>query len=324
MRILVTGATGFIGRHLCEELSKRGHAVRASGRDHAVAQQRVGRYAEVVAIPDLGSLRSERDWREAVEEVDAVVHLAGLAHAMGGEYARMAGQYRQVNAQATRFLARACVQAGVGRLVLVSTSRVYGETSARGAFTEASPPDPVGEYAESKRAAEVALAAESKDTPLTTLCVRPPLVVGPQVRGNFPRLVRLIRSGWPLPLGGLSNRRSLISVWNLADFLCRALEKTVPAGSVLLPTDDTSPSTSELIGMIARADRRTARLLNVPASWLRAAGRLAGKRDEVSRLIDSFELDGRLSRRVLEWTPPLSLEEGLRRSVDTPASRARN
>jgi nucleoside-diphosphate-sugar epimerase len=242
MRVLVTGATGFVGRHLCKYLQERGHQVRAAVRD-AGSVNLIPEILDRVEIPDYRSMGSEDDWSSALDGVDAVIHLAGLAHVMGADRSRAIESYRQVNESATRILVRAAAREGVSRFIFVSTAKVFGEETSAKPFSEADTPAPHDEYARSKWAAELSVIAETSSSSCTAVIVRPPMVYGPDVRGNFPRLVRLIKSGIPLPFGAIANCRTIVSVWNLCDLLECALMRPLSSGQVLLPMDNRAVST---------------------------------------------------------------------------------
>ncbi len=315
MRILVTGATGFVGRHLCVVLAEAGCHVLAAVRDAAAVARKYPHLAGCREVPDYNLITAPSDWTPCLDGVDTVIHLAGLAHAMGKSRSDAAGLYRQVNEVATRALADACTTAGVSRFIFASTAKVYGDSSVAGPFNEASKPEPIGEYAESKLAAEQVILEETTGSSCSVVIVRPPMIYGPDVGGNFPRLVRLVKSGIPLPLGSVKNRRSLVSIWNVCSLVHQLLSKPVPHGQVLLPTDSHAVSTPELLQFIAAAMNRKVRMIGVPTALLSLAGKACGMSEEVARLVDSMELDGSDTRRILGWSPPLSPEEGIRRAV---------
>jgi nucleoside-diphosphate-sugar epimerase len=225
------------------------------------------------------------------------------------------GLYRQVNEVATRALVRACVTAGVSRFIFASTAKVYGDSSPARPFNEADKPAPIGEYAESKWAAERAILEETAGSSCSAVIIRPPMIYGPDVGGNFPRLVRLVKSGIPLPLGSVKNRRSLVSIWNVCSLVQQVLSKPVTHCQILLPTDARPVSTPELLQLIAAAMNKKAMIVGMPTGLLSLAGKAFGMSDEIARLIESMELDGSDTRRILGWSPPLSPEEGIRRAV---------
>lgn len=280
--VLVTGATGFLGQALCPLLTAHGVPVRPAGRS------------------ETGDIGPDTDWRRLLDGVDTVIHLAARAHVMRDRAADPLAAFQRVNTAATAALARAATDAGVKRFIFVSTVKVLGETSDH-ALTAGDPAVPQDPYAVSKWQAEQALEKHAGAFDLVIL--RPPLVYGPGVRGNFLTLLRAIDRGWPLPLGGIDNRRSLIHLGNLADAIRAAL--TVAPG-VYLPSDREDLSTPELIRRLAAALARPGRLIAVPPGLLRAGAKIAGRTAALDRLAGSLTVDGALPG----WAPPHTLAEG--------------
>lgn len=280
---LVTGANGFVGRALVPHLESAGWAVRPATR------------------ADVGAIGPDTDWRPLLEGIDAVVHLAARVHVMRDRAAEPEREFDMTNHQATARLAAQADAAGVRRFVFLSSIKVHGDVSDR-ALGAADTPRPTDAYGRSKLAAERALADAAKS--MSVVVLRPPLVYGPGVKGNFRAMMEAIRRGWPLPLGAIGNRRSLIYVGNLADAIRAALD--APPGTYL-PSDRDDVSTPELIRRTAAALHRPARLVPVPPRILRALARLAGKTAAIERLLGSLTVDGALPG----WDPPFTMEEGL-------------
>lgn len=304
-RVLVTGANGFVGQALCPLLEKAGWEVRRATRSAAAASNPA---ANSFAV---GGINAQTDWRKPLEGISAVVHLAARVHLMQDDARDPLAQYRAVNRDGTENLARQAAEAGVRRLVYLSSIKVNGERTTEQPFRADDAPHPQDSYARSKWEAEQALQRVAAATGLESVILRPPLVYGPGVKANFLRLMRLAERGIPLPLGMLDNRRSLLYLGNLADAVRMCLTHPAAAGKTFLLSDGASLSTPALIRALAAALGKPARLLPVAPRLLRLAGRLTGKDTEIARLLDSLEIDGTPIERELDWQPPHSLEEGL-------------
>jgi nucleoside-diphosphate-sugar epimerase len=305
--IVVTGGNGFIGRGLCAELAARGRPVRAAVREL--------REPHPQAFP-VGDIHGDTDWEAALAGAEAVVHCAARVHVMQDSAADPLTAFRAVNLEGTRRLAEVAAEVGVRRLVFLSSIKVNGEATAPGSpFHASDSPRPSDAYAVSKWEAEQALHGIAARTGLKVVVVRPPLVYGPGVRANFERLMRLVARGAPIPLGSVDNRRSMVALDNLVDLLVRCVDHPAAAGETFLVSDRRDLSTPEWIRMLAAAMGRPARLLPVPPALLRLGGRLMGRRAEVERLIDSLQLDIEPTCEALDWSPPVSVEEGLSRTV---------
>ncbi len=309
--MLVTGASGFVGGHLCAALAPEGWAVRAAVRSPEAAG-RLPRGVEPFYVSGIGP---ETDWGEGLEGVDAVAHLAGRAHVTKEESADPLEAYREINVGGTRRLAEACAEAGVKRLVFVSSVKAVGEGSPV-AYTEESPCWPEDAYGVSKTEAEDALAGVSARTGLEAVVLRPPLVYGPGVKANFRMLMRLVRKGMPLPLGLVRNERSMIYVRNLTATISACIEHPAAAGETFFVADGESPSTRELVTRMGCLMKRPARLVPVPVPLLRLGGRVMGRSGQVDRLVGSLTVSTAKIRRLLGWSPQFSPDEGLRETVD--------
>lgn len=305
--ILVTGATGFIGATLGPALRKRGHTLSGTTRKADLGNGPGG--IPLSRVDDLGR---ECDWTRALAGAEVVVHLAARVHVMREDAADPDAAFRRANTEGTEHLARQAAQAGVRRFVYLSSAKVMGEeTAAAAAFSEADPPAPEDAYGASKWAAEQALAEIAGACGLEVVVLRPPLVYGPGVRGNFLKLLAACQRRLPLPLGGLDNRRSLVFAGNLADAIIAAIENPAAAGETFFVDDGEAVSTPGLIRQISAALGVEDRLWRAPPVMLRLAGGLAGKRDAVRRLTGSLVIDSAKIRRRLAWTPPFDLSSGL-------------
>lgn len=292
MRVLVTGATGFIGRGILE----------SQVRYPDVAWHGISRREPIETA----------DWTEALRGMDAVVHTLGRAHVMRERAANPLEEFRRVNVEATSHLARQAAGAGVRRFVFLSSIKVNGERTAPDhPFVETDPPNPTDPYAVSKKAAEDELRSIAVATGLEVVIIRPVLVYGPGVKGNFLSMLRWVARGIPLPLGAIHNRRSLVSRDNLVDLIHRAVEHPLAANETFLVSDGVDLSTTELIRRIARALGVTPRLLPVPTRMLSGAAGLLGRNDVVDRIAGSLQVDIGRARDLLGWTPPVAIETAL-------------
>ncbi len=303
--LLVTGATGFVGRALVDEALARGRTVRA-----AVRQPQPGLPAAVRVFAP-GSPQQAVDWPAALDGVEAVVHLAARVHVMHESHGDPLGEFRRVNVDATAALAEAAARAGVRRLVFASSVKVLGEATAPGRpFDDRSPPHPLDPYGRSKLEAEEMLLGFAAAGRLEVTVLRPPLVYGPGVKGNFGRLLRWVEAGVPLPLGAVDNRRSLVGLDNLVDALLAVTAHPGARNRRFLVSDGEDLSTPELVRRMGRALGRPARLLRVPPGLLEAASRIGGA-ESVRRLLESLQVDSGGLREAVGWRPPRSVDEGL-------------
>lgn len=307
-RVLVTGATGFVGRVLCDELSRSGYLVRAALRSDRDVPPGVAEKAIV------GDIDSRTEWTSALEGVTHIIHTAARVHIMNDSPAN-AELYLETNARGTARLAESAAGAGVERFIHLSSIKVNGEETTGRSYTAADPPQPLDAYGESKWQAEQRLHLIAANSGLRCAIVRPPLVYGPGVRANFLRLMRWVDKQTPLPLGGVRNARSLVSVWNLCSLLTRLLQAPIADSTTWLVSDGEDLSTPELIRRMAHAMNKPARLPSVPVLMLSLAGRLVGKGAEVRRLCGSLTVDITPTRRDLAWSPPLSVDEGMARTA---------
>jgi nucleoside-diphosphate-sugar epimerase len=302
MRIAITGADGFVGRHAVD-------AVRAAGHEALplVRQLWSGSEATARVVGDIGH---ETVWAPVIEGCDAVIHLAAAVHESGPESVDREARMRRVNVDATARLAREAARCGVRRIVLVSSIKVMGETSSR-PFVESDPLRPIGAYAHSKRDAELALWQVTSATNLEGVVLRPPLVYGPEVAANFRALLALSDTPWPLPLAGASALRSLLYVGNLANALRVAATHPNATGETFFVTDDEDVSVSDLVARLRRRFDRRRRLFAAPRAVLRRSEQLAGREGAIARLFEPLQASPAHLRSRLSWTPPFTLNDGL-------------
>jgi len=269
----------------------------------------------VISIPDLAG---DIDWGGSLAGVDVVVHLAARVHIVNDNAPDLKEQYRAVNVQATMNLALQSVEAGVKRFVFISSVKVNGElTPAKRPFTEGDSPNPSDAYGISKAEAEASLRQLATNTGLEVVIVRPPLVYGPGVKANFAALMRAVLRCLPLPLARVDNLRSLISIDNLVDIIIRCTSHPNAANQTFLVSDNHDVSTPDLVRTMSRAAKLPDRLFPVPVSWLRFAATLIGRRSAVDRLCGNLQLDISKVKTLLSWIPPVSLEEGIRRTMSS-------
>jgi nucleoside-diphosphate-sugar epimerase len=299
-RSLVTGAAGFVGRALCVELLRRGHFVRAALRCELGSQRKAIDGVESVIIGDIGVVT---EWRAALTDVEAVVHLAARVHVMRDEVNDPLTAYRAVNTEGTLNLARQAASAGVQRFVYLSSIKVNGEGRDT-PYTEADTPQPMDAYAISKWEAEQGLMQIMAQTGLQVVCLRPPLVYGAGVGGNFVRLLHLIRRRIPLPLGAIHNQRDLLYLGNLLDAIVLCINHSCASGKTDLIRDG-----ARLIGT-------NSFLLPIPQDLLNLFGKLAGKSAEITRLAGSLLIDDDKICTQLGWVPPFSVDAGLHETVE--------
>ena len=258
----------------------------------------------------------DADWREAVAGIEAVVHCAARVHVMNDKAADPLAAFREVNVDGTMNLARQAATAGVKRFIFISSVKVNGEATQPGCpFTEADTPNPQDAYGQSKHEAEQGLRQISADTGMEVVIIRPPLVYGPGVKANFASLMRAVKRGWPLPLGAVHNQRSFVAIDNLVDFIVTCISHPLVANQTFLVSDGHDLSTTDLVRRMALAAGVPSRLIPVPTWAMRAGGALIGKGDAVQRLCGNLQIDISKSHTLLGWTPPVSIEEGLRRAM---------
>jgi nucleoside-diphosphate-sugar epimerase len=314
MKILVTGATGFVGRALCVHLQQQGYevnaVVRAPSDDLLVSR-----------VFTLRSLDSEVDWTDALRGVDVIVHLAARVHIMRDTAGDPIGEFRKTNVDATLHLARQAAKAGVQRFVFMSSVKVNGESTLPGqAFKETDAPNPQDPYGCSKWEAEQGLRHIARESGLQVVIIRSPLIYGPGVKANFASFMRLVARAWPLPLGAICNRKSLVALSNLLDFIGTCVAHPAAANQTFLVSDGQDLSTTELVRAMARAVGVAARLLPVPVGLLLFAGRVLGQGAVVHRLCDNLQVDIEKARKLLQWQPPVSVRVGLEQAYKGESS----
>jgi nucleoside-diphosphate-sugar epimerase len=310
-KILVTGASGFIGRHLCADLSAAGRTVRAAVRRPCEV---IRFFSEQVATGEVGP---ETNWSPALSEVDTVIHLAARSHLLERKSGRDLASYRQVNVEGTRCLARVCVSARIRRFVLLSSIKAVGECSKSGEwFLEDTDCHPVDPYGISKWEAEEALWRAAEGSSMQVVIIRAPLVYGQRVGANFLRLLQTVDRGTPLPLGAVDARHSLLFIGNLTSAIACSIDHPAAAGQVYHVADNEALTTKELVLHLARLMNKSVRLLPVPVRFLRVAAAVVGRSEDIRRLTGSLLVSSSKIQKQLGWTPPFSVEDGLSRTVE--------
>lgn len=314
LRVVVTGGRGFIGRSLVSALQAKNFDVLSVVRDSWDIQ---ACQAHEVAI---GRLDASTNWGPLLEGADVVVHLAARAHIMRDEATDPLAEYRRTNTDATLHLAFQAARAGVKRFVFVSTLKVNGEHTLEGRpFRFDDQPQPQDPYGVSKFEAEQGLRKIAVETDMEVVIVRPPLVYGAGVKGNFASLLRWVAWGLPLPLGGvIGNQRSLVGLDNLVDVLVACLSHPSAANQTFLVSDGEDLSTAELLQRVGRAVGKVPRLLCVPPSWLNLCAFMFGREAVAQRLLGSLQVDITHTCQTLGWSPRVSVDEGLQRAVNKP------
>lgn len=306
-RVLVTGANGFIGKALLAELIAAGFDAKGTVRSSVSC-------ADQSAAMVIGDINASTVWQDALLGVDVVVHLAARVHVMKETVADSLRAFREVNVAGTENLARQAAANGVRRFIYLSSIKVNGDQTDR-ALSADDNEAPQGSYALSKWEAEQVLKKVGVETGLETVIIRPPLTYGPDVKGNFLRLLKLVNSGWPLPLGKVNNKRSLVSVDNLCDLIKTCIDHPDAGGQVLLVSDGHDLSTLDLVRIMATHMRRPVRLFSLPLGCLYGIGKIMGRKPEVSRLCASLQVDIRQTCNRLNWKPPYSVDEEIRKTV---------
>ncbi|MBY4676409.1 NAD-dependent epimerase/dehydratase family protein [Marinobacterium arenosum] len=305
-QILVTGAGGFIGRTVAPALAAAGLSVRALSR-------------QPLALPGCEVRQLEQFDSEALlpqlAGVDTVVHLIGRSHLLNERAADPQVAFDAVNLQLSERLAETVAEAGVRRLVYLSSIKVNGEGSGR-PYRHDDPPQPEDCYGISKWRTEQRLRELSEQHGFELVIIRPVLVYGVGVKGNLAQLCEVLKKGWPLPLATIDNRRDLLSVDNLAELIRLAATEPAAAGEVFLAADGEPLSTPQMIRALARGLGVPAKLLPLPPALLQLAGRLTGRQGQVARLCGDLQVEIDHARRLLGWQPALSSEPGLQRMAE--------
>lgn len=319
MKLLITGVSGFIG----------GAVVSAPGLQDKYQLRSVGRSQNSTGLPGVGhfvvpDINAQTDWQDAVKGVDAIIHTAARAHVLKDSSVDPLAEYRKVNVAGSLNLAQQGVEAGVKRFVFISSIKVNGESTSPGnPFSAHDEPAPLDSYGISKNEAELGLMQLAARTGLEVVIIRPVLVYGPGVKANFLTMMRWLNRGIPLPFGAIQNKRSLVALDNLVDLIITCVEHPAAANQIFLVSDDEDLSTTQLLHRINNALGKPSRLLAFPPGLLKFVAKLSGNTDIAKRLLGSLQVDIGKTREVLDWKPPVSVEQALRDTVDDFLTRSR-
>lgn len=305
MKVLITGANGFIGRQLAQDMQQTPYQARLALRQ---LPQKNDASLDRVAV---GAINAHTQWQQALSDCDVVIHTAARVHIMQETAENPLSLFRGVNVEGTLNLARQAVKAGVKRFIFISSIKVNGEWTTTYPFTADDVPHPQDAYGLSKLEAEQQLLALAHETGLELVIIRPPLVYGPGAKGNFQRLVQSIQKGWPLPLKCIVNQRSFVYVNNLSNLIIKCIEHPKAVNRIFLVSDGEDLSTPELLKKISLALNKPVRLLPIPYYCLSGFLRLIRKKAMLQRLTASLQVDMSKTCELLSWQPPLSVDEGL-------------
>lgn len=312
--ILVTGATGFIGCALVKRLLADG----ASANVLAAVRNTAPNLPDGIKSLSVGDLSPSTDWHQALHEVDVIVHCAARVHVMGDKSKTPLAEFRRVNVEGTGALARRAAVAGVRRFVFLSSVKVNGEfAEAWQPFAADDVPTPEDPYGVSKYEAEELLREIAVDSGMELVIIRPPLVYGPGVKANFESMMRWLAHDMPLPLAAVTeNRRSLVALDNLVDLIVTCLNHPAAKNQTFLVSDGEDLSTAQLLKRMGAAMGHPARLFYLPPALLKLGATLLNKPGMYQRLCGSLQVDITKTRQLLDWTPPVSVDEGLRRAAE--------
>jgi len=301
--ILVTGSTGFVGCAVVARLLKDGHEVREITRN---PENPTSHYCHYIPVVD-----ETTDWNSALDNIDVVIHCAAMTHQMN-ESKKVLREYVSVNTAGSTNLAESCIRQHVRRLVYVSTIKVCAETTRPNqTICPDSPRLPSDDYSRTKADAEVSLLQLADESQLELVIVRPPLVYGPGAKGNLESLVKLLGKNIPLPLGAINNRRSIVGLENLADFLALTTHHPLAKGQIFNISDGQTVSTTQILRILGRAMNKRTFLIPIPQWLLKLAARITGTTSHMDRLMSNLEVDSTSCTELLDWIPPRTTAESV-------------
>lgn len=310
-RVLVSGASGFVGGQLIKQLAGQPSVV-------ALGSVRTNPQSDYSGHIAVGEINGDTDWSAALQGQDVVVHTAARTHVMNDTATDPLLEFRSVNVAGALNLARQAAEAGLKRFIFISSIKVNGEkTTIDQPFTARDMPAPEDPYGISKWEAEQGLRELAVTTGMEVVIIRPPLVYGPGVKGNFASMIKLVSTGLPVPLGAIRNKRSLVAVDNLVDLIITCISHPGAANQTFLAADGKDLSTAQLLRGVAHAMGKPSRLIPVPERIIRFGATLLGKSAVAKRLLDSLRVDINHTRHCLNWAPPLTVRQGLQRCFET-------
>ena len=305
MKILVTGASGFVGEALVKSLESLGRDVMPVFRNHLSKKFKLPTFI-------VSDINASTIWTEGLRNTDVIIHCAARVHVMNNDVSDSLNEFRNINTYGTLNFAKQAAKAGVKRFIFISSIKVNGESTERGfPFKPDDDFIPTDPYGLSKYEAEQGLQKIASETGMEVVIIRPPLVYGPGVKANFAAMIRLASKGIPLPFGGITeNKRSYVSIDNLVDLIIRCVDYPNAANRIFLVSDDDDLSTSQMVRMLAQACGKRGIQLSVPVILFELIGKITGKMEIVDRLCGSLQLDISDTKKLLDWTPPISVEQG--------------
>ncbi len=300
MLIAITGANGFLGSYLSNYLEKQNFNIRR------IQRKKTTRNSFLIK-----EINENTDWSKALKDVEIVIHCAGKAHIFNNSVATIKSIY-STNLSATKKLAKQASEIGVKKFIFISTVKVFGEkTNFDSKFSLDSPLSPSDHYSKSKLEAEFVLKEITSKSSMSLIIIRPPLIYGPGVKANFFKMINYVYLGIPLPFGNIKNKRSIIFLGNLADFIRACIKIKDLKKQIFIPTDKTPLSTPELILKIANSLNKTPKLIKIPKFFLLFLSRITFRKNMVDKLISSLNIDSNKSHNYIKWNPPFTTEEGL-------------
>lgn len=308
--ILVTGANGFVGAALCDTLIEHDYDVRGAFR------KKNSIINSIISNVIVGDINSKTDWSAALKSVDVVIHLAARVHVMDDISKDPLDDFRKINVIGTLNIARQAAENGVVRFIYLSSIKVNGEAiKSELPFTENDEYVPTDPYALSKYETEQGLLQLAKKTQMDVVIIRPPLVYGPGVKANFLSMMKWLEKEIPLPFGSIHNKRSLVALDNLVDLILTCINHPAAANEVFLVSDGEDLSTTDLLSRVATALGKKSRLIPINQQLLEIALKLIGKKDLGQRLCGSLQVDISKAKKLLNWVPPVSVDEGLHKTA---------